>query len=295
MAPSRGLSTAIQQLGPSYICQICRTRGLATATTLRSGHNRWSKIKHDKGKADAVKNRQRSIFAQEIATASKLGGAELSLNTRLADLVTKAKREGFAKASIEAAIARGQGRSLSGASLESVTVEGILPNNVAVIVECETDNRLRTLADVRFVIKDNGGTSTPSSYLFQKKGRIVFEKQDGLDMEQALDAALDAEASDVEEDEDGRLVVSTEPGETKAVGEALAGTLGLQIARSEIVWQPNEDTKIGLPDDDAAQDLSIFVDELQEKEATVQAVAMNVAPGSTAAETWKDLQSRLST
>ncbi|KAK4550854.1 hypothetical protein LTR36_000434 [Oleoguttula mirabilis] len=295
MAPSRGLSTAFQQFGSRYIWQTHRARGLATTATLRSGHNRWSKIKHDKGKADAVKNRQRSIFAQEIATASKLGGAELSLNTRLQDLVTKAKREGFAKASIEAAIARGQGRSLSGASLESVTVEGILPNNVAVIVECETDNRLRTLQTVKFVLRDNGGTSTPSSYLFQKRGRIVFEKQDGLDLEQALDAALEAEASDVEEDEDGRLVVSTEPSETKSVGEALASSLGLQIARSEIVWQPNEDTKVGSLSEDAAQDLSGFVDELQEKDATVQAVAMNVAQGSLAAETWKDLQSRLST
>lgn len=242
-----------------------------------------------------MKNRQRSIFAQEIATASKLGGADLSLNTRLVDLITKAKREGFAKASIEAAIARGQGRSLSGASLESVTVEGILPNNVAVIVECETDNRLRTLSGVKFVIKDNGGTSTPSSYLFQKKGRVVFEKKDGLDMDQALDAALEAEASDVEEDEDGRLVVSTEPGETKVVGEALAKSLGLEIARSEIMWQPNEETKISLPDEDAAQELSLFVDELQEMEDTVQAVSMNVAQGSLATETWKELQSRLST
>jgi len=294
MAPSRGFDRAISRPVLNYVCATCRTRTFTSTATLRSGHNRWSKIKHDKGKADAAKNRQRSIFAQEIATASKLFGPELSNNPRLADLITKAKREGFAKASIEAAVARGQGRSLNGNALESVTVEGILPNNVAVIVECETDNKLRTLADVRLVIKEAGGSSTPSSYLFTKKGRIVFEQKDGVGVEEALDAALEAGAIDVEDVEDGRIVVSTEPGDTKAAGEAVAKALDLQIATSEIVWEPNEDTKIGMPNEDAAQELGSFIDELQEKEATVQAVAMNIAQGALEAETWKDLQSRLS-
>ncbi|KAK0936485.1 hypothetical protein LTR29_011963 [Friedmanniomyces endolithicus] len=277
MAPSRGLSTIsplTRLLPKTYTRRQCRLRPLHSTPAVASGHNRWSKIKHDKAKVDASKNRQRSIFAQEIALASKLFGPDPSLNTRLADLITKAKREGFAKTSIEAAVARGQGRSTSGATLESVTIEGILPGNVAVIVECETDNKLRTLAD--------------------KKGRIVFEAREGVGVEEALEPALEAGAVDVEDDGDGRVVIFTEPGDTRAVGDALHKTLGLQIAASEILWEANEDTSIGVPDGNMAEELSTFVDVLQERETSLQAVAMNVAQGQLEEEPWKELQSRLS-
>ena len=126
MAPSRGTAVLRSFARPSTTTPTT-CRAFSATTIPLSGHNRWSKIKHDKGKADALKNRQRSIFAQEIATASKLFGPDINANPKLADLVTKAKKEAFPKASIEAAIARGQGKSLTGASLERLTVEGILP------------------------------------------------------------------------------------------------------------------------------------------------------------------------
>lgn len=290
MAPSRGIAVlrSLARTSPST------PRFLSTTPTLLSGHNRWSKIKHDKGKADAHKNRQRSIFAQEIATASKLFGAEISSNPKLADLVTKAKKEGFAKASIEAAIARGQGRSLTGASLERLTVEGILPNNVAVIVECETDNKLRTLAKIKLVIKDNGGTATPSSYLFEKRGRIVFDQKDGVGLDEAMEPALEAGATDIDVLEDDCVVVYTAPEETKAVGEAVSNALGVEIKTSDIVWDPNEDTKTVVPSEDAAQDLAMFMDIMVEEESTVHAISMNVAQGDLSSEAWKELQARLS-
>jgi YebC/PmpR family DNA-binding regulatory protein len=269
-------------------------RAFSASAVQLSGHNRWSKIKHDKGKADAYKNRQRSIFAQEIATASKLFGPDVNANPKLADLVTKAKKEGFAKASIEAAIARGQGRSLTGVSLERLTVEGILPNNVAVIVECETDNKLRTLANIKLVIKDNGGTATPSSYLFEKKGRIVFDQKDGVGLDEVMDPALEAGATDVDELEDGSVVVFTAPEETKTVGEAVSAALGTQIKTSDIIWDPNEDTKTVIPSEDAAEGLADFVDIMMEEESTVHAISMNVAQGAVSAESWKALQTRLS-
>lgn len=293
MAPSRGLVRSLKPFNIPQICLACHTRGLHAITIRLSGHNRWSKIRHDKGRNDAAKNRQRSVFAQEITTASRLFGPEPNMNPRLADLVVKAKREGFPKASIEAAIARGQGRSLSGANLESVTVEAILPNNVAVIVECETDSKLRTLMDVRLVVKDNGGTATPASYLFNKKGRIVFDKKDGVGSMDALDAALEAGATDVDDGPDGGIVVYAEPGDTKAVGDAVAKALSLQINTSDIIWDPNDDTKVGLTDEEAAQELCSFVDELQGSEAGVQSVAMNVARGSVGEEVWNDLRSRI--
>lgn len=293
MAPSRGLQYILGRLNVPVTCQRCQSRSFVTTVRSQSGHNRWSKIKHDKAKVDAGKNRQRSIFAQEIATASRLFGGDPNMNPRLADLVTKAKREGFAKASIEGAIARGQGRSLSGASLESVSVEGILPNNVAVIVECETDNKLRTLAEVRLIMKEHGGSTTPTSYLFAKKGKIILENKEGLNSDEALEAALEAGAIDVAEDEDGRVVIWTEPAETRAVGDAISTALDVQIATSEIIWDPNEETKVGVSSEDAAEELASFVDKMNDREATVQSISLNVSQGSLSPHAWKDLQSHL--
>lgn len=292
MAPSRGFAF-VTTLKRADISRACRAQPFSNTATTCSGHNRWSKIRHDKGKNDAAKNRQRSVFAQEIATASKIFGPDPTFNPRLADLIAKAKKEGFAKNSIEAAIARGQGRSLSGTSLESVTIEGILPNNVGVIMECETDNKARTLMEIRFVMKESGGRETPSSYLFQKKGRIVYEKKADVGTDQALEPALEAGATDVEEDEHGRLVVSCEPSDTKAVGEAITNALNLPIATSGIVWEPNEETKIGVPDEQAAQELHDFIDQVLDKDAGVQAVAMNVSQGQLNGEVWRELQTRL--
>ena len=293
MAPSRGI-TVLRSLTRSMIISPTTSRAFSATTIPLSGHNRWSKIKHDKGKADAHKNRQRSIFAQEIATASKLFGPDINANPKLADLVTKAKKEAFPKASIEAAIARGQGKSLTGVSLERLTVEGILPNNVAVIVECETDSKLRTLANIKLIIKDNGGTATPTSYLFEKKGRIVFDQKDGVGLDEAMDAALEAGATDIDVLEDGCVVVFTAPEETKTVGEAVSNALGLSIKTSDIFWDPNEDTKTVVPSDDAAADLAQFMDLMVEGESTVHAISMNLAQGDLSSESWRELQDRLS-
>lgn len=220
-------------------------------------------------------------------------GPDPNANPRLADLITKAKRAGFAKASIEGAIARGQGKSTSGLALEAVTVEGILPGNVAVIIDCETDNRLRTLADVRLVLSKHGGSSTPSAYLFAKKGRITFEKKDGVGVDEVFEPALEAGALDVAEGDDGQVVVFTEPNETTAAGDQLSKALDLNISASEIIWDANEDTKTPLENDKSAEELIRFVEVLQDKESMVQGIYMNIAQGSVAEEPWAELQSRI--
>ncbi|TKA71829.1 hypothetical protein B0A49_06172, partial [Cryomyces minteri] len=173
-SPLQGLRALRRATYPDvYVCRRCQHgQRFSTSAPLQSGHSRWSTIKHDKGKNDAIKNKQRSIHAHEISQASKVYGPDPNINPRLAHAIATAKKSGFAKASIEAAIARGQGVSASGAKLESLTIEAILPPSVAVVIDCETDNKLRTLADVRLLIKHYEGNVTPTNYLFAKKGRI---------------------------------------------------------------------------------------------------------------------------
>lgn len=161
------------------------------------------------------------------------------------------------------------------------------------IIDCETDSRLRTLADVRMVLTKHGGSSTPAAYLFAKKGRITFEKKDGVGADEVFEPALESGALDVLEDDDGRVVVYTEPTETTAAGETLSQTLGLNISASEIIWDANEDTRIPLESDKSAKDLVRFIDVLQDKESMVQGIYMNVVRGSVAEEPWAELQSRI--
>jgi len=172
-------------------------------------------------------------------------------------------------------------------------VEGILPGNVAVIIDCETDNRLRTLADVRLVLSKHGGSSTPAAYLFAKKGRITFEKKDGVGVDEVFEPALEAGALDVVEGDEGQVVVFTEPTETTAAGARLSQVLDMNISASEIIWDANEDTKTPLESDKAAVELVRFVEVLQDKESMVQGIYMNIAQGSVAEEPWSELQSRI--
>jgi len=161
------------------------------------------------------------------------------------------------------------------------------------VIDCETDSKLRTLADVRLVLRIHGGNPTPTGYLFAKKGRIVFEEKEGVDVDEVFEPALEAGALDVTTDDDGRVVVVTEPNETKAVGESLSEKLDVQIATSEIVWDPIEDTKVAMQSDEAAQDLTKFLDALQERESSLQGVYMNVSQGSADDEAWAELRSRM--
>jgi transcriptional/translational regulatory protein YebC/TACO1 len=194
---------------------------------------------------------------------------------------------------MEAAIARGQGKSATGAALESVTLEVIMPPTVAMIIETETDSKARTMMDLRLLVKVHGGTVTPTNYLFQKKGRITFEKDErNLGVDDVLDEAIEAGAEDVETDEDGSIVVWTEPNKTIAAAEALQKSLNLKVESSDVIWDPNEDTKVSLDSEDAVKALSAFVEALQDY-PQVQSVYANATQGSIADNVWKDLEGRL--
>lgn len=254
------------------------------------------------------KNKQRNLLASEIATSSKcmanqtkycfdrhsdqypVFGPDPNANPRLAAAVARGKKEGFPKASIEAAIARGQGISASGAKLESVIVEAIVPPSIALVIDSQTDSKLRTLNDIRTIISKHSGQVTSTGYLFDKKGEIVFKAKKGVGMDEILDAAAEAGALDIEEGFDGQLVVYSEPNITKAVADKLVKDFGLEIESSEIIWDPN--TEAALDSGNSAANLIAMIDKLREIPA-VQGVYLNAAQGAAPEELWDQLQSRV--
>lgn len=195
--------------------------------------------------------KQRSALTQELQLASKQYGADPQFNPRLASVITAAKKQGFPKASIENAIARGQGRSPTGAALDSLTIEAMVPPSVAIIVECQTDSKARTLGDMKSAIKDYGGTMTPTSHMFDRKGKIVFEGSKNIGEEEMFDQAIEAGAIDVQMEDDGTVVVYAESSQTTAVANAMAKSSGLKVESLDIIWDPKEDTMVNVASPEA--------------------------------------------
>ena len=195
--------------------------------------------------------KQRSALTQELQLASKQYGADPQFNPRLASVITAAKKQGFPKASIENAIARGQGRSPTGAALDSLTIEAMVPPSVAIIVECQTDSKARTLGDMKSAIKDYGGTMTPTSHMFDRKGKIVFEGSKNIGEEEMFDQAIEAGAIDVQMEDDGTVVVYAESSQTTAVANTMAKSSGLKVESLDIIWDPKEDTMVNVASPEA--------------------------------------------
>ena len=194
---------------------------------------------------------------------------------------------------MEAAIARGQGKSTTGAALESVTLEVIMPPTVAMVIDAETDSKNRTLMELRIAVKNHQGTVTPTAYLFQRKGRLQFEKDDrNLGVDEVLDDAIEAGAEDVETDENGSIVVWTEPNKVTAAAKALQESLGLKVNSSDIIWDANEDTRVPLESESSVELLSNFVTAIRDN-PNVQGVYCNAAQGSLTDELWEDFAIRL--
>jgi YebC/PmpR family DNA-binding regulatory protein len=173
-----------------------------------SGHNKWSTIKHKKGAADAKRGKVFTKIIKEISVAAKLGGGDPAGNPRLRTAIDKAKQENMPKDNIERAIKKGTG-GMEGVVYEEITYEGYGPGGVAVLVEVMTDNRNRTVSDVRSCFtKGNGnmGETGCVSWLFDKKGLIVFPKS--TDIEKLFEVALEAGADDVSDEEDQIEVVT---------------------------------------------------------------------------------------
>ena len=187
-----------------------------------SGHSKWSTIKRKKGVADAKRGKIFTQLIREISMAAKLGGGSPDANPRLRLAIDKARSQNMPKENVERAIRRGTG-DLEGESYEEIRYEGYGPGGVAVIVETLTDNRNRTVSEVRHLFTKYGGNLGSSgcvAYLFEKKGVLVFDASTA-DHEPLIEAAIEADALDVLEEGD-----SVEVHTTPENFEAVRGTLG---------------------------------------------------------------------
>ncbi|KAK0722554.1 transcriptional regulator TACO1-like protein [Lasiosphaeria miniovina] len=267
------------------LCAPCR-RSFSSTPLLQSGHNKWSKIRHGKAANDAKKTVVRTQFTQTISVYSKLYGANLSDNPQLATAVAAAKKAGVPKLVIENAVARGQGRSSGGNMLEPVTCEYIIPPAIAVIVDCETESKGRVLQDVNNMVKRAGGASSASRFFFTRLGRVVFEKGDtGLDVDNIMDEAIEAGAEDLENNEDGNIIIWTQPMQTTQVCRRIGEKFSLGVLSSEIIWSANEDTRSKL---DSSEESTSFIDLLVaiRQYSDVQSIYSNVAKGDMSDEEW---------
>ncbi|KAF6817129.1 DUF28 domain-containing protein [Colletotrichum sojae] len=270
-------------------CRQC-FRPLSTTPAALSGHNKWSKIKHKKGAADAQKNSMRSQHSRTIALYSRLYGT--TDNPQLVSAVAAAKKDGVPRNVIDAAIARGQGRSATGASLEPVTLEAIIPPGVALIIEAETESKARTLQDLKMAIKRHKGTPNTATFFFTRLGRVVFEAKEGAGLDEIMDDAIEAGAEDLEADEEGNLIVWTQPNMTTAVANGVGPKFGLKLLGSEIIWSANEDTKVKIDGAVEAGVLGELLSALQEF-PEVQAVYGNPIQGEISDEQWAKIEDNL--
>lgn len=194
---------------------------------------------------------------------------------------------------IEGAIARGQGRTTSGAALEPITFEAMVPPSIALIVALESEGKARALQDLNVLVKRAKGSSGSSRFFFSRLGRVVFEKgTSGLDVDQIMDDAIEAGAEDLENDADGNIVVWTQPTGTMQVCQAVGGKFKLKILSSDIVWTANEDTKAKL---DGSVELVNFTELLEalREYPEVQAIYSNVTRGDMSDEDWARIEDNL--
>ena len=234
-----------------------------------AGHNKWSKIKRQKAATDSKRSKTWAITSREITVAARDGGADPSMNAKLALAVQKAKRENMPKSNIERAIRRGTGE-VEGQNYQEHTYEGYAPQGVAVFVEVLTDNTNRTVADLRSMFSKAGGSlgKTGSvAYIFDRKGLFQVEETGNVDI---LDLAIEAGAEDVEEDE-GTLMVITAPREFEFVHAAFASA-GVEIADARLVRLPKSTVALGLSD---AERIIRLLERLEEHQ-DVQAVYSNL-------------------
>ncbi|MCR4741215.1 MAG: YebC/PmpR family DNA-binding transcriptional regulator [Lachnospiraceae bacterium] len=238
-----------------------------------SGHSKFANIKHKKEKNDAAKGKIFTIIGREIAVAVKEGGADPNNNSKLRDVIAKAKANNMPNDTIERGIKKAAGDANS-VNYEYVSYEGYGPNGIAIIVDALTDNRNRTAANVRSAFtKGNGsvGTTGCVSFMFDKKGQIIVDREEtDLSPDDLMMIALDAGADDFNEEEDSFEILTSED-DFSAVREALEKE-GIPMASAEVTMIPQN--YVTLTDENAIRSIQKTLDLLDEDD-DVQAVYHN--------------------
>jgi YebC/PmpR family DNA-binding regulatory protein len=231
-----------------------------------AGHSKWANIKHRKERQDAKRGKIFTRLIKEITVAARMGGGDPAMNPRLRLAIDKAQENNLPKDTIERATKRGSG-DLEGVNYEEVRYEGYGIGGAAVMVDCMTDNKTRTVADVRHAFTKYGGnlgTDGSVAFLFKHCGQMVFAP--GTDEDKLMEAAIEAGAEDVVTNDDGSIEVITGPNDFSEVREALQKA-GFKPELAEVTMKPS--TEATLVGDDAARmqkllDAIEAVDDVQE-------------------------------
>lgn len=213
-----------------------------------SGHSHWATIKRKKGAGDAKRGQLFTKLAKEITLAARDGG-DPDTNFRLRLAIDKARSNNMPKDSIDRALKRGTGESKDGAVFEEVMYEGYGPKGVALIIECVTENRNRTVADVRHALSRAGGNMGESgsvAWQFQRKAYFMLEEC-SMDFDSLFELVLDAGADDIEQNDDGTIEIFAEVENFKSISDALMGA-GLHVAEAELRYIPNQEMELSKED-----------------------------------------------
>ena len=237
-----------------------------------AGHSKWANIKRKKEKTDAQRGKIFTKLGREIAVAVKEGGSDPDANPRLRDAIAKAKAANMPNDNIQRNIKKAAGE-LGSVNYEEVTYEGYGANGVALIVEALTDNRNRTASDMRHIFERAGGSLGATgcvSWMFDRKGLLVLEKNENIDEDELMMLALDAGAEDIS-DEDDAFEIITAPSDFTAVRDSLENA-GYSFASAEIAMIPQNYVDV----DEAAQEKIMSLIERLEDHDDVQNVFTNL-------------------
>ena len=229
-----------------------------------SGHNKWSTIKRKKGANDAARAKVFTKIGRELAVAVKNGGPDPNNNAKLRDVIAKAKQNNVPNDNIDRMLKKAAGESDS-TNFEEIVYEGYGPSGIAVVVEALTDNRNRTASEVRhYFDKAGGNMGTPGSvtFMFDRQGVIVIEKED-VDEDQLMEDALEAGASDFLTDEEDIFEIRTEPNDVGAIRDELEGK-GYHIISSEAAYIPQTYTRLESEED--MKNMARMIDMFEEKD-----------------------------
>ncbi|MBE5774163.1 MAG: YebC/PmpR family DNA-binding transcriptional regulator [Clostridiales bacterium] len=230
-----------------------------------SGHNKWSTIKNKKAKTDAAKGKIFTKIGREIVIAVKSGGsADPALNSKLKDVIAKAKAANMPNENIQRSIKKAAGEG-DAANYKEITYEGYAPCGVAVIVEVVTDNSNRTASEVRHIFDKCGGSLGATgcvSWKFERKGVIVIDNSKGMDEDELMMLALDAGAADVEMNEDSAIIY-TDPSDFSSVRDSLEAS-GCTFLSAERAMIPTTTTEIS--DEESIQKVTKLLDWLEDND-----------------------------